>query len=68
MEREKIRNILRKLIKFCELLSILAILPTCYLTYTAIVNKDSSLLILIIIFVVFFVFAGLILDIAKKWL
>jgi ABC-type dipeptide/oligopeptide/nickel transport system permease component len=68
MEREKIKNILRKLISFCKILSILAILPTSYLVYTAIINKDISLLTFLIVVAVFFVFAGLILDLAEKWL
>lgn len=68
MNREKARNILRKLISFCKVLSVLAILPTSYLVYTAITNKDISLLTFLIVFAVFFVFAGLIFDLAEKWL
>lgn len=68
MEREKIKNILRKLINFCELLSLLAIIPTCYLFYTAITNKDMSLLLFLILASVFFIFASLTLELAKRWL
>lgn len=68
MDEEKIKNILKKLISLCEFLSILAVIPTCYLIYTSIKNKDMSLLIFLILVSLFFIFANLILGLAKKWL
>lgn len=68
MEREKIKNILRKLINFCEFLLVVAIIPTSYLIYISMKNNDMSLLIFLILVSVFFVFASLTLELAKRWL